>query len=402
MKHAAEKIFIGAFALFLVLIPILSFIFPEKEFSIFEYRFMAAVPEYRAERLLDAEYYSEWETYFKDRIFFRTNLLKAYTKANIHLLKKPVVNDVVINDGILLGFNGIDGGNLNGVDEKIDIMKNNIGRLDALCRDIGAKLYVVGIPEQSSMLSGAYPDYLEDNRRKEYIEERFFSAVSDLGVESINMKQVFEEKDFAKLYSKTDHHYNYFGAFETYRAIAERIVQSSGFNITPLEYEDMDFKSIDLPFYGSRSRKLFGEFSDVEKLCIGYPKEKVEYVRFDEGKASEATVFDMPRENYSTYNVYMGGDKAETIIKTDRKELPDVLLIGDSFTNPLETILYYNCNEFRSLDFRYYLSKSITDYLKEDYRPDIVIFLRDDGNYLNVEGNGNMNFYMDNEKNTGN
>ena len=395
MKYIAKKIFICVFALFLIVIPLLSFIFPEKEFSLFEFRFISATPEYSAERLLDTKYYNEWEKYFSDRIFGRTKWLSLYTKLNIYCFKKPVVNDIVINNGTLLPAIDFSEPDFKFIDEKIDIFMKNIKKLNNLSDDIGAKLYFVGVPEQSSMLAENYPDYMKTSNSKEYIEEKLFSSLLKENIETINMYDIFKNMNYTDLYSKTDHHYNYFGAFETYREIVKRISSTSDFDITTLDYDDMNFEMINLPFYGSRSRKLFGEFSDTESIFIGYPKNEINFTRLDEGKDEISGVFDLPRENYSTYNVYMGGDKSETIIKTNRESKPDLLLIGDSFTNPLETLLYYHCDEFRSLDFRYYIDSSLTDYLKE-YKPDIIIFLRDDSNYLNTDGNGNMNFYMDN------
>ena len=82
-------------------------------------------------------------------------------------------------------------------------------------------------------------------------------------------------------------------------------------------------------------------------------------------------------------------DKAETILRTDRPELPNLLIFGDSFTNPLETLFYTGFNETRSLDLRYYDQKGILEYL-EEYRPDVVICIRDDTAYLSTEGNGNI------------
>ena len=172
----------------------------------------------------------------------------------------------------------------------------------------------------------------------------------------------------------------------------QKISDTSDFDLTPLDYDDMIFEKIDLPFYGSRSRKLFGEYSDKEVMYIGYPKNDIDYQRSDDGGEPYKEVFAMPTGNFAAYTVYMGGDMAETVIKTGegRENLPNILMIGDSFTNPLETLLYYNCNEFRSLDFRYYTKKSVVQYL-EEYKPDIVVYLRDSGSYLNEEGNGNMN-----------
>lgn len=85
----------------------------------------------------------------------------------------------------------------------------------------------------------------------------------------------------------------------------------------------------------------------------------------------------------------MCGDAAETVIKTNRPELKKVLIVGDSFTNAMETILYLSFDEMRSLDYRYYTEKTLTEYIAE-YQPDIVLIARDTSVCLGTDGNGNL------------
>ena len=61
-----------------------------------------------------------------------------------------------------------------------------------------------------------------------------------------------------------------------------------------------------------------------------------------------------------TYGLYMGGDIAETCIRTDRSSLPTALIFGDSFTNAVESLAYYSFDEMRSVDLRHYKTQSIT------------------------------------------
>lgn len=83
----------------------------------------------------------------------------------------------------------------------------------------------------------------------------------------------------------------------------------------------------------------------------------------------------------------MNGDKGFTKIATHRENLPNILVYGDSFTNPLETLLVRNANNFYSFDFRYQKNKTLTEIVDE-YKPDIVICIRDNLMYLNSEENG--------------
>ena len=103
-----------------------------------------------------------------------------------------------------------------------------------------------------------------------------------------------------------------------------------------------------------------------------------------------AANFHLPPETAGedvTYSVYMGGDIAETVIQTDRPELPNALIFGDSFTNPVECLAYYSFNELRSVDLRHYTAQSLSDYIAA-YQPDVVLCVRDYQALLSREFNG--------------
>lgn len=126
-------------------------------------------------------------------------------------------------------------------------------------------------------------------------------------------------------------------------------------------------------------------------MLIGEQADPVPFVRLDNGGEVEPTLYTLP-DNVTadvTYDIFMGGDKAETILRTDRPELPNLLIFGDSFTNPLETLFYTGFNETRSLDLRHYSAMGILEYL-EEYQPDVVLCIRDDTAYLSTDGNGNI------------
>ena len=126
-----------------------------------------------------------------------------------------------------------------------------------------------------------------------------------------------------------------------------------------------------------------------EKLLYADFGEPLSLSRTNDGRYSSPTVYKMPenKNEFITYDFYMGGDVGETIIKTERPDLPSVLIYGDSFTNPLESLMYYSFNEMRSLDLRHYNDKTLSQYILE-YKPDIVICVRDYESILFDEGNG--------------
>ena len=80
-------------------------------------------------------------------------------------------------------------------------------------------------------------------------------------------------------------------------------------------------------------------------------------------------------------------DVRETILQTGRPQLPKALLVGDSYTNAVETLLYASFDETRALDLRHYSGQTLWDYL-EKYRPQVVILLRDESVFIEESPNG--------------
>ncbi|MEG2570063.1 MAG: hypothetical protein RSA70_01355 [Clostridia bacterium] len=383
MKKLSEIIIIAFAALAIFTVCITSFLLPKEKFSLFENRAMAVAPLINKNDLLSGNYFKSWDNYLNDHVAFRESMLKINTALQVDVLKKPVVFDTVIAGDTLLPFMGypkIDYAALSG---KIDSMVQEISTLNGVIEGYGGRMLYVGIPEQRSVFRERYPRYMDDDSaRLNFVQDEFFAGLTSANVPSLDMAPVFKESGGDGQFSKIDHHFTFLGAYDTYKAIAAKL------SLTPAQIE---IKSLPNPYYGSRNRKLYNTFKTDEKLQVGYPKERVDFTRVDNGVVTKADNFKIPKNEHDpvTYTVYMGGDVAETVIKTGRHELPNMLIFGDSFTNPLESMLYLNCNEMRSIDLRHYKDMTITEYIKK-YKPDIVIYVRDDSSYYLTGGNGTL------------
>ena len=190
------------------------------------------------------------------------------------------------------------------------------------------------------------------------------------------------------LYSAVDHHYRYYGAYAAYRAILDALA-ADGWGLPVLTEEALDFVELPNPYLGSRNRKLYNLWPNTERAVIGVQRSPVAFTRWDNGAPSDRPLFVLPADDAlpTTYNLYMGGDFGETVLKTDRPDLPRALIFGDSFTNALETLLYASFDETHILDLRHYTEKSLKDYVS-DYKPDVVLCIQNDTFYYTEAGNG--------------
>lgn len=387
MKKASEIFIIAVFMLLIIAAPVASYLSPRLDYSEFENRQLTVFPSITKESVLNGSAMSQFADFYADHFILRDAMLTAYVGWNLNFLHRPVVNEVTVQGDTLLPFLGYTKYNYENIAKNCSDMTEQIAGLAETVERYGGKFCFVGIPGQYSMLRDQYPEYM-DNKEGFYnfVEERFFSELAEQNVDAIDMRQTFLAlPEVERYYSKVDHHYNFDGAYVTYREIMDYVSQYYAVDV--LKEEDLVYETVDKPFYGSRNRKLYNMFQTDEKLRYALPKDRIEFIRSDNGQTVESSVVELPDTAYATYSVYMGGDKGETVISTNREELPDILIFGDSFTNPVETLLYYSFDEMRSVDLRYYTEKSIAEYVQE-YQPDVVLYMRDDSVYITWEGNG--------------
>jgi hypothetical protein len=346
---------------------------------------MAAVPELNRADMLSGEYFAAWESWFSDHVFRRDSWLKSYVWWESKLLRRVVVNDVVLGDEVLLPYFPAVYTPPPEPAKDAAAMADSLARLQAEIAAYGGQFLYLVPPEQYSLFRDDYPAYLNDNSaRLEAARQVFFTALEREQVPYIELRPLLlAAEDYRQYYFSGDHHYNLRGAFYAYQLLCERL---PGLTAHAGEFR---FQELPNPFYGSRCRKLYGVSAISDSLLVYDTDNAPRFTRFDNGEQVAATVFALPQTETERlqYTLYMGGDIAETVIETNRPELPDILLFGDSFTNALETFLYLSADTFRSVDLRYYQQMSLTEYVKL-YQPDIVICMRDDNSILLSEGNG--------------
>ena len=391
MKRFFEWLFAAVLLLGLVAVPAGVALWSHRETTAYyENRTLAAFPEITGESLWDGSFGGDFESWLSDHMPGRTTILKADTRVQMDLLNRPNVNGVVVDgDGVLLPFYDYPGEEKD-FGTKAEQMTTRFSNLHQHVVENGGTFLFAGLPEQGVYFADRYPDILYSREEEMALaDETFFRHLEEKGVPWLDLRQTFAALDNApELYSKVDHHYTFYGAYTAYRAILDRL-NTQGWDLPVLEPEDLDFQVLPNPYIGSRSRKLYQQWEGGEQPVIGVQKDPVAYERFDNGQPSETPLFITYEEPWrpTTYNLYMGGDFGETILKTHRPELPNALIFGDSFTNAMEPLLYTAFNETHILDLRHYEGGTLADYIA-DYQPDIVVCVLNDTFFYTTTGNG--------------
>jgi len=384
MKRTAQLFFVICFCAFLAGVAVLTLLLPKAGSSFYENRSLAKVPVFSRENLLSGDYLADWETYLTDHVALRSYLLKLQTFLSLNVLRQPVVSDVLAGSDVLLGSHGYDDWDLAYLTPSAQSCAQGIRQWADAASAYGGQLYYAGLPEQTAYFVDRYPSYWR-NRQWLYepTEEAMAEAFQAEGIPFLSFYTIFRELGCPKeLYFASDHHYTVHGALFVCQELLRQINERQGLALAVPEEEDFDFTTLPNPFLGSRNRKLFCYRPMGDTLTVAVYREGIPFRRFDNGKETAAELFRLPEtpEETVTYNVFMNGDIAETVLATGREDLPSVLLIGESYTNALETLLYGSFRELRSIDPRHYQG-SITGYITQ-HQPDVVIVLRDNLSYF--------------------
>lgn len=390
-KKIANIVLVLAFAGFLAAAMVITLGKPQGGWSYYENRTLAQMEELTPQTLWDGTFANSVEPTLQDHAAGRNTLLKLSAWMDMELFHRPVVNQVIPAEGMLLSWNPYETPDPELIQQQADAMAGQLGELRDVVESCGGKFYYVAVPGQYTYFEETHPDFL--NNRATYTDleiPAFQQAMEDQGVTLIEMGEILAQQgNPPEYYSTVDYHYTFGGAYATYLAILERINQDFDHSLAVLDEDSLVRETLPNPYLGSRARKVFGLWETDEKLEIGLPSQPIPFSRTDNGQEVPATVYTLPGNDTDevAYAAYMGGDIAETVIDTGRDELPSLLIYGDSFTNPVEGLMYYSFDEMRTIDLRHYKDMTLADYIAL-YQPDVVVGIRDYESLLSTDYNG--------------
>ncbi len=386
---------VASFLAFIALASAVTPVRPKEAYSYYENRSLASFPQHTAESVDDGSYFSAVEDYFIDHSAGRNTILKFKTILDKDILKRPVVNGIVVTDNVLLEMHDYEYVSEEETAVRSEWYARQLGELSDLVESYGGYYCYVGVPCQTNYYADEYPSYLENCEEQTATDLSTFSEYAEkYGVNFLDMGQVSKEIGSPEWFSSTtDNHYSLMGAYLTYTSIIDKINADTGMQLTyPIEEDGgITFKKLENRYIGSRERKLFGLSDISDSLWIASFAEDIPFTRTDSGNPSESVVYARPYDTATSvfYTLYMGGDCPETVIETNRHDLPDILIYGDSFTNAVECLAYYSFDTMRSVDLRHYNDMTLAEYI-ELYKPDIVIGIRDYEDLITPYLNGDV------------
>ena len=392
VKKIAEILIICIFIAAMITASVFTILDRDKKTSYYENRSFATMPEFKKDALMNGSYFSQLESFLTDHAGGRKKMLELKTEADLDLFQRPMVNDVVVQDDLLLSYCEFDKLNPADLPERIAEITPNLQAVADSVKAYGGYYCYVAVPPQFYCYADRYPWYMDNWKDYADTEVALLSkSLAEAGVDVLDMGPIFKESGtLQKESSRVDDHYSIYGAFRTYKAIMRKLNQISGQDMDVLSDNDVVITKVPNAYLGAYERKLLGLKSINESL---YRLDLVEPVEF----TSTVNGIEQPypavyhssakKSKRVTYQYYMGGDLPVAIIDTHRPELPSILIYGDSFTDALECILYNSFDKMYTLDMRYYTDSTVSEFTKK-YGPEYVICVRDYESLTSAEANG--------------
>ena len=338
------------------------------ELSVKEGRKLTTFPKLTFKGLVQDEFYTELTNAFADQLAYRETLIKWYYLFNL----QKYVGDVVEGKDGQLFLSPLIIEDETGYEENLkNIAKNDISKVADNVNSLGAKFIFLSVPRKDVAMEKYLPStYIKGTENYLKYVQIIRKNVSS-NVEVMDAYEILKNSDVYDTYYTTDHHINIRGAYPIFETIIDRI-NEDGHSISVLTLEEeYDVQSVVIN--GSFNRKIGQSVeSKAEELILVPKNTEVLYTREDNGKATTRPIFG---EGNTYADAYMGEDIAETVIKTNNNDAPNILYVGSSYTNILEALSVYKFNKMVSIDYRdNKTGKSIEDYVKE-HDIDYVVFI---------------------------
>ena len=160
-------------------------------------------------------------------------------------------------------------------------------------------------------------------------------------------------EEFCELFYQTDHHWNHRGSDLGYRLVLAMMLPDE----TPLS-PDREW-TFNVVFDGSYARQTRLLCADELFRAYSYPLPKMKTVlNGKNGQYGHRSVYEKDRyptdELRNHYAYYYGGDYGEILIDNGSSRGRNLLLIADSYSNPINLLLASHFDRTCVIDLRYY------------------------------------------------
>lgn len=355
-----EKLFVICFCLILVFFSITT-IFNNEKVSLIERRNLATFPKFSLSKLNDKNYYDDLTEAFNDQLELREYLVKGYFLFQF----QRYFGDVVIGKN-----NQLYSASQKDVGDSYYIgLRNTLNLVNEEASKTDAQFIFLSIPRKDAYMTKDLPKNYNSSNDIYEKQVKIAKEVLSTDITFIDSAEIFKNNNQYYCYYSNDHHITPKCSYSLYREI-NKYTKVSSYDL------ENKFEIKQTIVNGAYNRQIGQKVKATAEDLYLVPKEKINYVRYENNKESSKKVYGKG----NTYeDAYMEGDHAFTRIVSGNGD-KNILFVGSSFTNILEALAVPSYNEVLSIDYRHNKTGNSISYYVDKYSIDYVVFIPSQSN----------------------
>lgn len=356
----------------------------DKKTSDMENRILQKAPLHpTVNELLSGDWSAQVETYFSDQFTGRRTWLKTFVRSEM-AIGKTYIDDKYYADKetgwITSKPTGLQPEKTlqTSTDEVVDFKR----QLDTL----GVPFTFFSLPAKATYVREPHPAYMPEDSGI-VSNSKYLELLTDKGVDNVRLMDTMRELSDGKLdahdwYLKTDHHWNMNGSFIGYQAMLMELSERIGQPLLPMSLGDTQNTCLSNTFSGSWNKLFYLLVPTDDKICYQEPEAFDDRFTVYMGPVSSdneversaiyATGRNLSANQTVSYSVGYSSDFGELNILNDTYDIDGhLLVIKDSYFNPIQYHLASHFKETTIIDLRYF-EEDFSDYVKMS-QPSYVI-----------------------------
>ena len=361
----------------ILIIGTFTFIKNQSDYSEIEKRHLDKIPHFYISDYIKGKYQTKLENALSDQFPYSENIRTNYNK--YYNISKYIKDKICIDTYINIGNNR----SIYGCSEYIIFNSFNQFITEDKTTDF-FEMY-----NKLNEISDVYYYIIDTSFIMDFNTNKYTYNLSKIyqnnlkGNYTLSSFKINSFKEYSKYFYKTDHHWNYKGSYKGYIEIMKMFKEN---NILKPK-STITFNNI--KFYGSHSQQtryydsydIFSMYRfDIPTHETYIDKEKRIYGSLDKNIKKEKK----SKNSLNMYIDYYGNDFGEIIFNFNNPEKDNLLIISNSFDNPIDELIATHFNKTYILDPRYYKdidNLNLKDYLKDNNIEKVLVI--SDYFYLN-------------------
>lgn len=320
---------------------------PKEDFSEDEDRTLAPSPSFSYKGLLDASFITDSESFLKDHIVFRSNMLSFKTSV-LAFSGKRMINNIILSNGKLIKNITVDNGKI--ASENTEAIKAFLSNHKT------AHINMMIVPTAQEVYQEKNPAFLDTFPQNDYIQyiyNELDCTKSDAYTTLLSAKEEY-------IFYNTHSNWTSLGAYAGYNALAKEL------GYKPATIDTFDIEHASNNFLGNIYSKIL--YKDALKDHIdlyhytGDVSIEVKKYTYKNTQTYQSIYFyDYLQENNED-KIFLGEDVPVVKITSSNKNGKKLLIFKDDTANALMQFLPIHYSEIVLVDLEY-LNRPLSDYI---------------------------------------